>query len=65
MEMREINAKGIYYRDLNQIIRSAIREGEREFILKNVNGQRYIVAGVDVPVKMRYMVPQAKILVRL
>ena len=52
MEMREINAKGIYYRDLNQIIRSAIKEGEKDFILKNVNGQRYIVAGVDVPIKM-------------
>lgn len=41
-----IDAKGMHYRILNQIIRDKIKEGYRHFILHNVNGQRYIGAGV-------------------
>ena len=46
MEPFVIDAKGMYYRYLNQIIRDKIREGYRHFVLKNVNGQRYIGAGI-------------------
>ncbi len=42
-----IDAKGIYYRELNQIVRDAIAGGEKELILDNVNGQRYIGDGID------------------
>jgi len=41
-----IDAKGLHYRDLNNQIRQAIANGEKEIILDNVNGQRYIGAGV-------------------
>jgi len=44
--MMEIDAKGIYYRDLNQKIREAVAGGEKEILLHNVNGQRYIGAGI-------------------
>lgn len=37
-----IDAKGVYYKELNEKIRQAIIEGNREIILKNVNGQRYL-----------------------
>ncbi len=46
MEPYVIDASGMYYRVLNQIIRDKIKEGYRKFILKNVNGQRYIGAGI-------------------
>jgi len=48
----EIDAKGIYYRDLNKMIRSAVANGERRFILRNVNGQRYIGDGIEGKIKM-------------
>jgi glutamate synthase domain-containing protein 3 len=38
----EIDAKGMYFRDLNAQIREAIANGETEIILNNINGQRYI-----------------------
>ncbi|MCM8796209.1 MAG: hypothetical protein NC928_05965 [Candidatus Omnitrophica bacterium] len=41
-----IDAKGIYYKDLNDMIHRIIENGEREIILDNVNGQRYIGAGL-------------------
>ncbi|MDF1558445.1 MAG: hypothetical protein P1P80_09790 [ANME-2 cluster archaeon] len=34
-----IDAKGMYYRELNKMIRTAIEEGETEFVLNNINGQ--------------------------
>ena len=40
--MKTINASGIYYRDLNEIIKELVRSGEDIINLKNVNGQRYI-----------------------
>ncbi|RMG60361.1 MAG: hypothetical protein D6713_03180 [Deltaproteobacteria bacterium] len=43
----EIDAKGVYYRDLNRKIRQAVREGYTEIYLKNVNGQYYIADGID------------------
>ena len=46
MEPLVIDAKGMHYRELNQMIRDKIAEGYRHFILHNVNGQRYIGAGI-------------------
>ncbi len=42
----EIDAQGVHYRDLNVRIREAIAAGETEVVLRNVNGQRYIGAGL-------------------
>lgn len=44
--MLEIDAQGLYYRDLNSRVREAISKGETEIILKNVNGQYYIGDGL-------------------
>ena len=41
-----IDARDMYYRELNQIIRDKVREGVTHFRLLNVNGQRYIGAGL-------------------
>ncbi|KUJ95383.1 MAG: hypothetical protein PWR24_1564 [Desulfonauticus sp.] len=46
-----IDAKGIYYRDLNAKIREAVREGYKEFELLNVSGQRYIATGLEGDLK--------------
>ena len=43
----EIDAASVHYRDLNEEINRVIKEGERHLILKNVNGQRYIGAGLQ------------------
>jgi len=44
--MTRINAKGMYYRQLNELVKEAVAAGETEIILDNVNGQRYIGDGV-------------------
>lgn len=44
--MMEIEAKGAYYRDLNKKVREAVEKGEKEIVLKNVNGQYYIGDGL-------------------
>lgn len=41
-----LDAKGVYYRQLNESIREAVAGGAREIELKNVNGQRYIFTGI-------------------
>jgi glutamate synthase domain-containing protein 3 len=41
-----IDAQGVYYRQLNQMVREAIRAGEKSIALRNVNGQRYIAGGL-------------------
>jgi len=51
MVMR-IDCKRMYYRKLNSMIRDAIKEGETEFILDNVNGQRYIGNGINEKVSI-------------
>jgi glutamate synthase domain-containing protein 3 len=54
----EINAQGIYYKDLNDMIRKAVGSGEENFILRNVNGQRYIADGISKKISMEvYGVP--------
>ena len=47
-----INAKGLHYRDLNEKVHLAVGNGEREIILDNVNGQRYIGDGLSGDVKI-------------
>ncbi len=42
----KIDAKGIYYRELNEKIREVVRKGENEIVLDNVNGQYYIGDGI-------------------
>ena len=43
----KIDAKKLSYKILNEKIRTAIRSGEKELILENVNGQRYIGDNLD------------------
>jgi len=45
--MLQIDARGMHYRDLNKMIKEAAWAGETDFVLDNVNGQRYIGTGVD------------------
>jgi glutamate synthase domain-containing protein 3 len=42
-----IDAKGIYYAQLNEQIRDLVRKGEREITLTNVVGHRYIGGGIE------------------
>ncbi|MGI9862299.1 hypothetical protein SDD30_13055 [Moorella naiadis] len=44
--MEILNARGLSYQDLNATIRSLLDSGQQELVLKDVNGQRYIGAGV-------------------
>lgn len=41
------NAKNIHYKELNEKIYQLIQNGEKEIILDNVNGQRYIGDGLQ------------------
>ena len=41
-----IDAKGVYYKQLNEMIREKIEQGEKHIKVVNVNGQRYIGAGI-------------------
>lgn len=50
--MSEIDAKGIYYKQLNERIRHVLNNGENEVLLKNVNGQRYIGGGLKTNSKI-------------
>lgn len=50
--MEEINARGIYYRDLNEQIKKLASSGVREIILNNINGQRYIGVGIKSPLRL-------------
>ncbi|MEW6409838.1 MAG: hypothetical protein AB1488_06970 [Nitrospirota bacterium] len=44
--MTTIDARGIYYRQLNELMKEIIRNGETEIEVLNVNGQRYIGDGI-------------------
>lgn len=49
----EIDAKGVYYRDLNRKIKDkAWYDRVERFKLTNVYGQRYIATGVDKPIEI-------------
>jgi len=41
-----LNAKGLYYKELNEELRGHLDKGVEEILVKNVNGQRYIGDGV-------------------
>ena len=45
--MSVLEAKGVYYKELNQQIRAQFASGASEVRVKNVNGQRYIGDGVS------------------
>jgi len=47
-----IDAKGIHYKILNFMIEDAINNGAERIVLKNVNGQRFILDGVAKEVEM-------------
>ena len=47
-----IDAKGLYYRELNEKIHQAVNSGTKELVLDNVNGQRYIGDGLSGDVKI-------------
>ncbi|HHW15250.1 MAG TPA: hypothetical protein GXX28_10010, partial [Firmicutes bacterium] len=50
--MREIAAQSVEYRELNALVRAAVAAGERELVLTEVNGQRYLGVGLTEPVKL-------------
>ncbi|MDN5345350.1 MAG: hypothetical protein PWQ18_1464 [Clostridia bacterium] len=45
--METLNARGLHYQVLNETVRKLLDNGCRELVLKNVNGQRYIGAGLQ------------------
>lgn len=45
--MIEIDAKDIYYKELNERIRQEVRNGVKNIRLININGHRYIGDGID------------------
>lgn len=48
----KLDAGGIYYRDLNTILREAVSKGARKIEIHNVYGQRYIGTDLDKPVEI-------------
>jgi glutamate synthase domain-containing protein 3 len=48
----KIDASGVYYRDLNDVLREAVSNGTRRIELRNVYGQRYIGTDLNVPVEI-------------
>jgi glutamate synthase domain-containing protein 3 len=53
MKRVEIDAKDIHYRDLNERIHQAVRQGAKEILLQNINGQRYIGDGIRGKIKIK------------
>ncbi len=47
-----LDAKGIYYRDLNTRLRDIVANGTGKIELRNVHGQRYIGTDLDKPVEI-------------
>lgn len=47
-----IDARGMYYRELNEAVRRQVGNGEKEIVLDNVNGQRYIGCGLSGDVRI-------------
>lgn len=45
--MKKIDAAGLHYRKLNELVREAIRAGQKDIRIFNVNGQRYIGDGLQ------------------
>ncbi len=51
----KIDASGVYYRQLNDVLREAITNGTRRIELRNVYGQRYIGTDLNVPVEIEIL----------
>jgi glutamate synthase domain-containing protein 3 len=47
-----LDAKGVYYRDLNTRLRDIVLNGTAKIELRNVHGQRYIGTDLDKPVEI-------------
>jgi glutamate synthase domain-containing protein 3 len=47
-----IDAKGMHYRELNELIYKAVNSGKKNIILDNINGQRYISDGLSGEVEI-------------
>ena len=47
-----IDAKGMYYKKLNELIYQAVCNGKKDIILDNVNGQRYIGDGLTGDIRI-------------
>jgi len=45
--MRVLNAKTLSYWDLNRMLKGFLERGEKEILVKNVEGQRYIGDGIE------------------
>ncbi len=45
-ETATIDARGIYYKHLNEAVRRCFAEGVNDVVLENINGQRYIGTGI-------------------
>ncbi|MFP4654302.1 MAG: hypothetical protein ACLFMM_01275 [Methanohalobium sp.] len=43
----KFDCRKLYYRRLNELIRESVDDGETEFILDNLNGQRYLGTGIN------------------
>jgi glutamate synthase domain-containing protein 3 len=48
----DIDARGVYYRDLNARVREIVAGGAPKISLHNVHGQRYIGTDIDRPVEI-------------
>lgn len=46
-----ITADGLHYKELNEKIFDAVQRGEKEFVLDDVNGQRFIADGLKGNIK--------------
>jgi glutamate synthase domain-containing protein 3 len=51
----KIDTSGVYYRDLNDILRETVSNGTRRIELRNVYGQRYIGTDLNVPVEIEIL----------
>ncbi len=47
-----LDTEGLHYRVVNKLVREAVTLGVRAFALENVNGQRYLGAGLEAPAKI-------------
>ena len=47
-----IDAKGMHYKELNELIHQAVDSGKKNIILDNVNGQRYIGGGLSGDIRI-------------
>lgn len=50
--MKTINANGLHFKELNQLIKQAVKKGERSIKISGVNGQRYIGTGLKGKIKI-------------